>query len=584
MNQTTQWLTTWQDVRALTTQFQPRAARRLESIFVVRRAPVNPAEVLCSVDGLGFSALNPEQQVIALAALQVITVPPNTVICVKGEPAQGVMFILSRGPAVLQERTGEWFTRCAVLDLEGLLFGESLCAETVTSGLQPVEMAVLPPQQFSSWVELRVRLLQHKFPVLRALPAVEVEALQFKHTWFAPGTALDANNKLVLVTHGVVQEGGARLFPGHVLGAECIVSGVESTAAAESPVGCAALSTQQSAELLQTNMDFLTAIMDIAIRQSADAEQRQASTHKDTLPSHEPLNATAAPRRALVQTSTLVKSGEHQYNQYTLKAALGKGATAVVYSATSAPEGALWAVKVVNRTSTVDLNLVREIQALSQLVHPNIIGLWEVIDQPSEPIVLLVQEHAAWGSLLGVVLNHSEARRCAKGCLLGLQYMHSQGFTHGDIKPANLLRDCAGNLKIADFGCATRLADKENSTWTRPPGTPAFMAPEAFGGAVGTVEADAWAFVATVFCLVYGCPPFTALRREGLTDAILYESLQFGKESTEQQALQSTSEEDVNLRNFCEHGLQKSVQKRLTLNQMGAHSWMMMRGRKRVVN
>ena len=46
---------------------------------------------------------------------------------------------------------------------------------------------------------------------------------------------------------------------------------------------------------------------------------------------------------------------------------------------------------------------------------------------------------------------------------MGLDYLHSQGVVHRDIKGANILTTKEGKIKLADFGVATRLSDDEKA-------------------------------------------------------------------------------------------------------------------------
>ena len=69
-------------------------------------------------------------------------------------------------------------------------------------------------------------------------------------------------------------------------------------------------------------------------------------------------------------------------------------------------------------------------------------------------------------------------RNYAEQILYGLDYLHSHGVVHRDLKPGNVLVTTDGQLKLADFGCSfdTSLLDKTRNQTTV--GTPAYMAPE----------------------------------------------------------------------------------------------------------
>ena len=117
-------------------------------------------------------------------------------------------------------------------------------------------------------------------------------------------------------------------------------------------------------------------------------------------------------------------------------------------------------------------------------------------------------EYVAGGSLEDQVqrdgaLSWQDAWRYAADVADGLKVVHAKGLVHRDIKPANLLWDAdRDEVLLTDFGLAARLG------WSnRPAGTPLFMAPESFAGAV-TPPTDVYSLSATLFWLVTRQPPF----------------------------------------------------------------------------
>jgi serine/threonine protein kinase len=101
--------------------------------------------------------------------------------------------------------------------------------------------------------------------------------------------------------------------------------------------------------------------------------------------------------------------------------------------------------------------------------------------------------------LKGPPLPGSVARRYFRDMLKGLEYLHSVGVVHRDIKPQNMLLTKEGRVKMADFGTAVfnRYCDSSNlqtqyntcvlcsdaSELINAGGTPAYMAPELFQAA-----------------------------------------------------------------------------------------------------
>ncbi|MCS6970056.1 MAG: serine/threonine-protein kinase, partial [Planctomycetes bacterium] len=103
----------------------------------------------------------------------------------------------------------------------------------------------------------------------------------------------------------------------------------------------------------------------------------------------------------------------------------------------------------------------------------------------------------------------------------GLAALHAAGLCHRDVKPANLLFDHEGRIRLADFGLAV---DEQQDEEIRPravAGTPCYMAPELFRGAIASPQTDLYGLGATLYHLVTGWPPHDAPDLEQLIYAIV---------------------------------------------------------------
>lgn len=129
---------------------------------------------------------------------------------------------------------------------------------------------------------------------------------------------------------------------------------------------------------------------------------------------------------------------------------------------------------------------VREARALALLNHPNIVSVYDSGEASEGGCLYYVMEYVKGMNLRRFM---KEGRGTAKQ-LLGiamqvceaLQYAHSKGVVHRDVKPANILIDDAGRVKVADFGLAKMLGTAPNHLLTGTGdalGTPDYMAPEA---------------------------------------------------------------------------------------------------------
>ena len=117
--------------------------------------------------------------------------------------------------------------------------------------------------------------------------------------------------------------------------------------------------------------------------------------------------------------------------------------------------------------------------------------------------------------LLGAPLEMGRCLRMAVGIAVALGKLHQRGLVHKDIKPANILVDCAdGQVRLTGFGLASRLPRERQAP--DPPqsiaGTLAYMAPEQTGWMNRSIDSrsDLYSFGATLYQMLTGTLPFTA--------------------------------------------------------------------------
>jgi outer membrane protein assembly factor BamB len=154
---------------------------------------------------------------------------------------------------------------------------------------------------------------------------------------------------------------------------------------------------------------------------------------------------------------------------------------------------------------------LREARAAAALRHPNIVGVYDIVEHSDRPWI--VMEFVAGRSLSDVVadggpLPVDRAVRIGLQLLAALQAAHAAGVTHRDVKPANVLVDDGDVVRLTDFGLAS-MQDAEALTETGALlGTPGYLAPEQARGLTPGPPADIFGLGATLYFAVEGVGPF----------------------------------------------------------------------------
>jgi hypothetical protein len=208
-----------------------------------------------------------------------------------------------------------------------------------------------------------------------------------------------------------------------------------------------------------------------------------------------------------------------RFGRYEIVAELGRGGMGVVYKARDPKIDRFVAVKticlvghVVEEEQEYRERFFQEAQAAGRLLHPGIVTIFDVGEDPENRDPYIVMEYVAGVPLNGMLaegqpLPLNTALRLAQQLAEALDCAHAQGVVHRDIKPANILVTANGQAKVTDFGIA-RLSLTHLTLPGRALGTPAFSSPEQLNGDPVDNRSDIFSLGVILYNMVTGYRPF----------------------------------------------------------------------------
>ena len=193
-------------------------------------------------------------------------------------------------------------------------------------------------------------------------------------------------------------------------------------------------------------------------------------------------------------------------SDYTLQRKLGSGGMGVVWEAVQQSLNRKVAVKVLTppqrKKEAWRERFTREARIVAQLHHPNIVKVYGA--GTSGDLCYYAMELVDGTRMDKFAFPDARATvRAVLQAALALAYAHRCGVVHRDVKPANLMLDAAGEVRVTDFGLAAARTEDQNDEDARN-GTLRYMAPERLMQGLASPAADQYALGVTLWELLSG--------------------------------------------------------------------------------
>ena len=203
-------------------------------------------------------------------------------------------------------------------------------------------------------------------------------------------------------------------------------------------------------------------------------------------------------------------------DRYQLGGLLGVGGMASVYEATDRVLDRRVAVKVLGAPYDRNPEFVRhfrhEARMAAGLSHPGVVAIFDSASDGD--LHYIVMEHVHGQTLAELLrqrgpLPPRQAAAVAQRVCQALAAAHERGLVHRDVKPANVMVDQSGTVKVMDFGIARSLAaGRAGGVEAALLGTAAYLSPEQGQGGTVDGRSDLYALGCVLYELLTGTPPF----------------------------------------------------------------------------
>jgi serine/threonine-protein kinase len=211
----------------------------------------------------------------------------------------------------------------------------------------------------------------------------------------------------------------------------------------------------------------------------------------------------------------VIASGQVVGGQYEILHRINEGGMSTVYAARRSADGSIVALKILREQYATDAEFIerfqREAKAVSELAHPHMV---RVFDSGHDGTVhYIAMEYVEGANLKEYIrregrLAPDRALQIAAQVCEALEFAHSHGIVHRDIKPQNILLTPDGQVKVTDFGIARALSSVTITQTGTVLGSVQYLSPEQARGGVVSRSADVYGLGVLLFEMVTGQLPF----------------------------------------------------------------------------
>src|ERR1700691_5691891 len=204
-------------------------------------------------------------------------------------------------------------------------------------------------------------------------------------------------------------------------------------------------------------------------------------------------------------------------DHYRIESLVARSGMATIFRATDVDNGRTVAIKIPHPEMEADPQLFerfkREQEIGEKLDHP---GVMKVFKDAKRSRIYMVMEWVD-GQLLRNLLSAARklpperAAKIAARICDALDYIHSHGVVHRDMKPENIMVDPDDNIKLIDFGIAANEGSRRLTfaNLSNVMGTPDYISPEQVKGKRGNARSDIYAMGVMLYEMLTGKVPFT---------------------------------------------------------------------------